>query len=93
MSRNQNNRVLLIVGIVFCVLFFILSILILVGNILSYSFDVHQNIHEWVSISVYGQQLKWDMHYNEIAILFAAVTFTIEVVLLIRWPKKANNIQ
>lgn len=90
MSRNQNNSVLLIVGIVFCVLFFISSILILVDNILSYSFDVHQNIHEWVSISVYEQQLKWDIHYNELAILFAAVTFVIEVILLIKWPKKCK---
>lgn len=90
MSRNQNNRVLLIVGIIFCVLFFILSIFILVGNVLSYSFDVHQNINEWVSIRVYGQQLKWDMLYNELAILFAAVTLFIEVILLIKWMKKSK---
>lgn len=90
MSRVQNNRVLLIVAIVFCVCFIILSILILVGNILSYSFDIHQNINEWVSVSVYGQQLKWDMHYNGIAILFAAVTLVIEIILLIKWPKKSK---
>jgi NADH:ubiquinone oxidoreductase subunit 3 (subunit A) len=90
MSRAQNNRVLLIVAIVFCVCFIILSILILVGNILSYSFDFHQNINEWVSVSVYGQQLKWDMHYNGIAILFAAVTLVIEIILLIKWPQKSK---
>lgn len=90
MSRVQNNRVLLIVAIVFCVCFIILSILILVGNILSYSFDIHQNINEWVSVSVYGQQLKWDMHYNGIAILFAAVTLVIEIILLIKWQKKSK---
>lgn len=88
MNKNQNSRVLLIVGIVFCVCFFVLSILILVSNILSYSFDVHQNTCEWVHINVYGQQLKWDMHYNEIAILFGSVTFVIEVILLLKCPKK-----
>ena len=88
MTKNQNSRALLIVGIVLCVCFFIFSILILVSNVLSYSFDVRQNPSDWVSISVYGQQLKWDVHYNEIAILFVAVTFIIEVILLLKCPKK-----
>ena len=88
MTKNQNSRALLIVGIVLCVCFFIFSILILVSNILSYSFDVHQNTHDWVSVSVYGQQLKWDVYYNEFTILFVAVTFIIEVILLIKCPKK-----
>ena len=88
MAKNQNSRVLLIVGIVLCVCFFIFSTLILVSNVLSYSFDVHQNTCDWVSISVYGQQLKWDMHYNEIAILFVAVTFIIDVILLLKCQKK-----
>lgn len=89
MAKNQNSRVLLIVGIVLCVCFFILSIDILVSNVLAYSHDVHQQpTREWVSISVYGQQLKWDVHYNEIAILFVAVTFIIEVILLLKCPNK-----
>ena len=87
MAKNQNSRVLLIVGIVLCVCFFILSIVILVSNVLSYSFDVHQNTCDWMSVSVYGQQLKWDMHYNIISILFVAVTFIIEVMLLLKCLK------
>lgn len=89
MAKKQNSRVLLIVGMVLCVCFLIVSTLILVSNVLSYSFDVHQQpTREWVRISVYGQQLKWDMHYNEIAILFVAVTLIIEVILLLKCPKK-----
>ena len=92
LNKNRIRSVSLIVGMVFSGLFLIVSFLTLLNFMITYKYYIHLNYpyDEWVSVCVLEQQLKMIMLFCVFALVFSALTFIVEVLLILLYPNEKS---
>ena len=92
----ENHRIsflVTIISLVLCGCFFVLSFFALLNKMVSYKYQILQNIYneEYVSLEILEQELKMSMNFDVFALIFATLTFLFELFLLFTIFNKSSK--
>ena len=92
LNKNRIRSASLIVGMVISGLFLVGSFLTLLNFMITYKYYIHLNYpyDECVSVCVLEQQLKMIMLFCVFALVFSALTFIVEVLLILLYPNEKS---